>query len=191
MDPDRALGVVVVMGVSGAGKSTIGRALARRRRAEFVEGDLLHPPENVARMRAGLPLDDDAREPWLDAIARVIADHCRSGDPAVIACSALRRRYRERLRTAGPVRFVLLDVSAGVLLGRVTDRAHEFMPASLLDDQLATLEPPADDEVDVVVVGTRPNPADTVADVERALDDMETWPEPADAPGSDPSDSAP
>jgi len=169
MDQERPLGVVVVMGVSGAGKSTIGRALAQRHGASFVEGDLLHPPANVERMAAGLPLDDDAREPWLAAVADVIAAHCRSAEPAVVACSALRRRYRERLRTAGPVRFVLLDVSAGILLGRVIGRAHEFMPASLLEDQLATLEPPTDDETDVSVVATRTDPDDTVADVERVL----------------------
>lgn len=161
--------VVVVMGVSGAGKSTVGRVLAERRGVDFVEGDLLHPPENVARMAAGVPLTDAEREPWLDAIVEVVDEHRRQGRPVVVACSALRRRHRERLRTCGPLRFALLEVPHDVLRERVADREHAFMPASLLDDQLATLEPPSAEEEDVVVVTAREAVSETVDAVEAAL----------------------
>ncbi|MFP4512776.1 MAG: gluconokinase [Acidimicrobiales bacterium] len=144
--------VVVVMGVSGAGKTTIGRELANRTGARFVEGDRLHPPENVERMASGVALDDRTRAPWLDALAVEIATAHDRGVPTVIAASVLRRSYRDRLRAAGPVTFVLLAVEPDELRRRLEAREHEFMPPALLDDQLATLEPPGADETDVAVV---------------------------------------
>lgn len=136
------------MGVSGSGKSTLGALLAQKLDCPFLEGDAFHDTGAVAKMRAGLPLDDDDRWPWLDRIGAAMGEALASGGPVVAACSALRRRYRERLRAAlpVPVRFVLLDVSYDELLRRLTQRAGHYMPASLLDSQLATLERPDLDE---------------------------------------------
>lgn len=161
--------IVVVMGVSGAGKSTIGRHLAERRDVTFVEGDRLHPPANIERMALGEPLDDDARRPWLDAIATEIGELHQRGTDAVIACSALRRVHRDRLRGAAPIRFVFLAATPSDLARRVDERNHEFMPPGLLADQLATLESPAPDEDDVVEVAPRPTIEATVEAVEAAL----------------------
>ncbi|MGY6502421.1 MAG: gluconokinase [Acidimicrobiales bacterium] len=152
-DPSTAR-VVVVMGVSGAGKSTIGRALARRWGVDFVEGDDFHPTSNVERMRAGEPLTEDQRGPWLDAIAEDVARHHAEGRAAVIACSALRRQHRDRLRRGGPVSFVFLDADHDELRRRVDDRDHDYMPATLLDSQLDVLEPPGDEDDAVHVVPT-------------------------------------
>ncbi|MEL4320356.1 gluconokinase, GntK/IdnK-type [Leifsonia sp. YIM 134122] len=134
---------VIVMGVSGAGKSAVGSALAVRLGRPFVDADDLHPQTNVAKMAQGHPLDDDDRWPWLDAVgAAAIA-----APGTVIACSALRRSYRERLLVAAPdALFVELDVPRAELERRVRVRSHEFMPSSLLDSQLATLESLGADE---------------------------------------------
>jgi gluconokinase len=145
------MAIIVVMGVSGAGKSTIGRAVAERMGIDFVEGDHLHPTANLERMAAGLPLDDEHRRPWLDAVAREIERHRAAGTGAVISCSALRARYRDRLRMAGPVRFVFLNPDTAELSRRVTERDHDYMPAELLDSQISALEPP-DGEPDAVTV---------------------------------------
>jgi gluconokinase len=144
---------VVVMGVSGSGKTTVGETLAEALGVPFVDGDALHPAANVAKMVAGIPLDDTDRAPWLDAIGAVLA-----AGPVVVACSALKRGYRDRLRASAPdLQLVQLDVDRAVLLDRMTDRTH-FMPPSLLDSQLATLEPPMLDEQAIVVNGARPLP---------------------------------
>ncbi|WP_400996475.1 gluconokinase [Agromyces sp. GXQ0307] len=142
------------MGVSASGKSTVGERLAERLGVPFVDGDDLHPGSNVEKMRAGRPLDDDDRRPWLDRVGEVLA---ASADPGiVVACSALRRTYRDRiLRSAPATRFVHLDLSEGELAERVGARAGHFMPATLLASQLATLEPPAADEPAVVVDADR------------------------------------
>ena len=161
--------VVVVMGVSGSGKSTLATRLASGLGWDFLEGDLLHPAANVAKMQAGTPLDDADRQPWLQAIAAWIAEHLHAGRNGVVACSALRRVYRDRLRDAGPgVRFVYLQVSRAVLYQRLRHR-HHFMPASLLDSQLATLEEPHGDE-HVLRVGNDGDINTTVAVIQHWLE---------------------
>ena len=144
----QAVGPVVVMGVSGSGKSLIGTMLAERLGVPFIEGDRLHPEANVAKMAAGTPLSDEDRWPWLDRVGDELAASTAQRGGAVAACSALRKSYRDRLRgLAGPgLRFVLLSGSRDLLLARMTRRRHHFMPASLLDSQLATLELPKEEE---------------------------------------------
>lgn len=137
--------IVVMMGVSGSGKSSVGAALAERMGWPFEEGDDLHPPENRAKMSAGVPLTDADRAPWLDRIADWM--HGRFGAGGVVSCSALRRAYRDRLRDADPdVRFVLVDPGREELQRRLAARKGHFMPPALLDSQLATLERPDPDE---------------------------------------------
>ena len=136
--------IVVVMGASGSGKTTIGRLLAQRLECEFLDADDFHPPSNVAKMAAGVPLEDADRWPWLERLNKELHRREVSGRSAVLACSALKQSYRDRL-AAGLARFelVYLRASAELLRARVADRTHRYMPASLLDSQLATLEPPA------------------------------------------------
>ena len=143
---------VVVMGVSGAGKTTVGRPLANFLGADFIDGDDLHSDAARAKMTAGHPLDDDDRWPWLDRIA-VALKKGRGGRGAVVACSALRRAYRDRLRAGvGPaLRFVYLKASPDLMRARVAGRKGHYMPASLVDSQFAALEPP-DGETDVVTM---------------------------------------
>lgn len=138
---------LIVMGVSGSGKSTIGIGLADSLGWDFRDGDAFHPPSNVAKMKSGAPLTDDDRWPWLDAIAAHVAELERGGGHVVIACSALKRAYRDRLRTSGAhLRFVYLAGSFDLIDGRMKARRDHFMPASLLESQFATLEEPTDDE---------------------------------------------
>ena len=139
---------IIAMGVSGSGKSTLGALLARKLDCPFLEGDDFHDASAVAKMSAGQPLDDDDRWPWLDRLGQAVGEALTSGGRAVAACSALRRSYRDRLRgaIAAPTRFVLLDASHDELLRRLTDRSGHYMPASLLESQLATLERPGADE---------------------------------------------
>lgn len=135
--------VVVVMGVSGAGKTTVGRRLAERVGWAFHDADVLHPPANVEKMRRGLPLDDADREPWLVRVREVIAGAAREGPGAVVACSALKARYRAAVSDGIPgVRFVHLVAPPVLLRERLTARAGHFMPSGLLDSQLHDLEPP-------------------------------------------------
>ncbi|MCW2506334.1 MAG: gluconokinase [Actinomycetia bacterium] len=143
--------VVVVMGVSGSGKTTIGEALARRLGVPYAEADAFHPAANIAKMSAGHPLDDADREPWLAAIAAWIAE--RGGAGGVVSCSALKRRYRDVLRAADPeaVKFLHLDVSKETILARVAGRSGHFMPVSLVDSQFEALEPLGPDEPGIVV----------------------------------------
>jgi carbohydrate kinase (thermoresistant glucokinase family) len=133
------------MGVSGSGKSTVGELIAKRLGATFIDGDLLHPKANVAKMESGTPLNDEDRKPWLETIARKFAD--AGDDSLVIACSALKRAYRDIIRAAAPrARFVLLHGAAELLADRLEHRGGHFMPSSLLASQLATLEPLEPDE---------------------------------------------
>ena len=139
---------VIAMGVSGSGKSTLGALLAREFGCPFLEGDDFHDARAVAKISAGQPLDDEDRWPWLDRLGLAIGEAAMSGGSVVAACSALRRGYRDRLRGVIPIptRFVLLDASHEELSRRLARRADHYMPASLLDSQLATLERPGADE---------------------------------------------
>lgn len=142
--------IVVLMGVSGCGKTTIGAALAAALGWPFIEGDDLHPPENVAKMAAGIPLTDEDRWPWLDRIVVELRRITASGGNAVLACSALRRSYRDRLAQGGDVRFVYLRGDRQTIAARLAARRHRYMPATLLDSQFATLEEPGDAiEIDI------------------------------------------
>lgn len=137
--------LVVVMGVSGSGKSTVGAALAARLGTGFSDADDLHPAANVAKMHAGVPLTDDDRWPWLDAVGAELAGHAGTG--LVVACSALRRGYRDRLRRHAPrALFLHLAGDRAVLAARMGHRQGHFMPLTLLDSQLDTLEPLGPDE---------------------------------------------
>lgn len=128
------------MGVSGAGKTTIGQALALRLGWRFLDADDFHPPHNVAKMAAAIPLDDADRWPWLDAMNSVL----KTQTDAVLACSALKQAYRERLtRGVQAFRFVYLHGSPALIRARLAQRRHRFMSSALLDSQLAALEPPA------------------------------------------------
>lgn len=146
--------LLVVMGVSGSGKSTVGAALAQRLRVPFEDADDLHPRANIAKMAAGQPLDDADRHPWLEVIGEWLAVHGGSGEGAggVMSCSALKRSYRDQLRAHAPdVVFVHLAGSHDVIAERQASRPGHFMPASLLASQFATLEPLEPDEAGVVV----------------------------------------
>jgi gluconokinase len=133
--------IVLVMGVAGVGKTTIGEALARALGARFIDADDYHPPENVAKMKAGIPLGDEDRWPWLKRLNEELKKEQR----AVLACSALKESYRRRLAEGvKDFRVVYLHGSAGLIRERMKARKHRYMPAALLESQLATLEPPAD-----------------------------------------------
>ena len=155
---------VIVMGVSGCGKTTFGEALATRLATPFVEGDQLHPAENVAKMSAGIPLTDADRWPWLDLVGAAL----RTGPDSVGSCSALRRIYRDRLRSAvGPsLRFVCLMLPRAALERRMSERQGHFMPPGLLASQLATFEPPVAESDVLIVGGTLP----VAQGVERAIE---------------------
>lgn len=157
------------MGVSGSGKSTLGALLARRLDCPFLEGDDFHDARAVAKMRAGQPLVDDDRWPWLDRLGSAVGEALASRGRVVAACSALRRSYRERLRQviAGPVGFVLLDAGRDELLRRLTQRSDHYMPASLLESQLATLERPHADEAVITL--------DAQAEPERLCERAWAW----------------
>ncbi|WP_036829527.1 gluconokinase [Phycicoccus jejuensis] len=138
--------LVVVMGVSGSGKTTVGAALAQRLRVPFADADDFHPPENVAKMSAGVPLTDDDREPWLRTIAAWLDAHAEAG--GVVSCSALKRSYRDLLREQATQTFFLhLHGDRDVIAARMAGRPGHFMPAALVDSQFATLEPLQADEL--------------------------------------------
>jgi gluconokinase len=146
------IGAIVVMGVTGSGKSTLGRALAQTLGWPFVEGDSLHPPANIAKMASGQPLDDGDRRPFLDNVAGALAKSGALG--VVVSCSALKRSYRDRIRQGNPrVLFVLPHLTKPELAARLRGRAGHFMPAALLDSQLAILEAPQPDEWSIRVDG--------------------------------------
>ena len=156
--------IVVLMGVSGAGKTTIGERVAQRLGWHFIEGDEYHPRENVAKMAAGIPLEDADRWPWLDALNRRL----RGERDAIVTCSALKESYRQRLlKGLADARIVYLQAPKALIAERIAKRKHKYMPASLLDSQFATLEPPsgaididvsgdAEDSVDAIVKALTP-----------------------------------
>ena len=150
--------VLVLMGVSGSGKTTIGELLARRLRWPYEEGDALHPPANVAKMHAGHPLDDADRAPWLARVADWVDARLAAGQCGVITCSALKHAYRDLIARHGHgVEFIYLHGSPELIASRLAGRTGHFMPASLLDAQFATLEEPAADEPVVrVEIGAAP-----------------------------------
>ncbi|MBN9316127.1 MAG: gluconokinase [Devosia sp.] len=155
--------IIIVMGVSSSGKSAVGAALGRRLHAPFLDGDGYHPPANKEKMRAGIPLVDEDRWPWLETLARALAEAADQKGVAVGACSALKRAYRDYLieKAEEPILFVFLDGDIEVIRKRIEARHHEFMSPKLLDSQFATLERPGDDEnvlrVDVA------DPVETIA----------------------------
>lgn len=142
--------VLVVMGVSGSGKSTVGAAIAGRLRVPYEDADDLHPPANIEKMTAGIALDDDDRFPWLEAVGDWLARHAERG--GVMSCSALKRKYRDQLRRHHPeVTFLHLQGTREVIARRQASRPGHFMPASLLDSQFKTLELLGDDEAGIVI----------------------------------------
>ncbi len=142
--------ILLVMGVSGSGKTAVGTILAERLRVRFVDGDDLHPPANIAKMSAGEALTDADRAPWLDRVAETIATMRRTCTGGVIACSALKRAYRRRL-AAPDVRLVYLQEDTETVRARLAQRRRHFMPASLVNSQFDTLEPPSPDEDAMIV----------------------------------------
>jgi len=151
---------IVVMGVSGSGQSTLASLLAERLGCPFLEGDSFHSPANVAKMRGGEPLTDADRWPWLDQLGAAIGDAVKREGAAVAACSALKHVYRDRLRTAigAATAFVLLEVGREELIRRLDNRLGHYMPASLIDSQLATLEKPDAEERSLRLESTLPPP---------------------------------
>jgi gluconokinase len=147
--PDSPPSPVVVMGVTGSGKSAVGSALAQRLRVPFVDADTLHPPANIVKMSAGEPLDDDDRYPWLERVGEWLAAHRAGG---VVSCSALKRKYRDQLRAQCPkVEFLHLSGSPELISSRLAARSGHFMPAALLRSQFEALEPLGADEAGVIV----------------------------------------
>ncbi len=141
---------VIIMGVAGCGKSSVGAAMAEALGAVYSDGDDLHPQSNIDKMSAGTPLNDDDRAPWLDLVGEALRD---ASGPVLVGCSALKRRYRDRIRAAAgaPVTFLHLSGSRAVIEARMSAREGHFMPVALLDSQFATLEPLQDDELSVIV----------------------------------------
>ena len=153
--------VVLTMGVSGCGKTTISLLLAERTRWPFVDADEMHPIANIEKMKSGIPLTDEDRWPWLEQVAAWIAERYAAGEPGVVACSALKRAYRDLLRQADPdLRVVYLEGERDLLEKRLARRHGHFFPRQLLEAQLADLEEPTADEIPIVVsIGQSPEEA--------------------------------
>lgn len=157
-----ALHAIVVMGVSGSGKTTVASLLAQRLQWRFAEGDAFHPAANVEKMRQGIALTDEDRWPWLDAIAAWIEEHRRSGERCVVSCSALKRAYRKRLsRDSDDVGFAYLHADYDLVAARMAVREGHYMPIALLRSQYDALEMPAADEC-AFTLSVEPAPAEVV-----------------------------
>jgi gluconokinase len=168
--------VLVVMGVSGSGKSTIGTQLALQLRWDYEDGDWFHPARNIDKMRAGIPLTDEDRAPWLIAIADFIDQARHAGNRTVIACSALKRRYRAVIIGNRPdVRLIYLKGDMELIARRIATRHEHFMPASLLQSQFDALEEPGPDE-NPIVVSIAPHPREIVANILEALQTQDRQP---------------
>lgn len=159
--------IIIVMGVSSSGKSTVGQSIARRLHVPFLDGDGYHPAANVEKMRAGTPLTDADRWPWLESLATALHEAADRKDAAVGACSSLKRAYRDFLteRAGEPILFVYLDGTRDVIAERMARRKHEYMPTSLLDSQFATLEVPDPQTENVLVVSV----TDSVEQITRSV----------------------
>ena len=161
--------ILLLMGVSGCGKSTVALELQRLLGWEFKEGDDLHPPANVEKMRSGHPLNDQDRQPWLEAIARWIDERLTNGQPGIITCSDLKRAYRKITVGDRPgVTLVYLKGDESLIAERIAQRSHRYMPMSLLHSQFETLEEPTPDEHPIVVI-VHGSIAETVAELLRKL----------------------
>jgi carbohydrate kinase (thermoresistant glucokinase family) len=170
---------LVVMGVSGSGKSTVGALLAKRLGWEMTEGDSLHPPANVEKMHRGIPLNDADRAPWLERIGEQLKAWAAEGRSGVVTCSALKRAYRARILAARPdARFIYLKASEAVIAQRVSARHHEYMPASLLHSQFETLEEPLPGEP-VITIDAKDQPELEAQKIIDALRLPDSPPEPA------------
>lgn len=170
----RTMSAIVVMGVCGTGKTTIGEGIARRLDCPFLEGDSFHPKENVGKMRAGVPLDDDDRWPWLEKLGRAIGDGASKGQNIVAACSALKRVYRDRLRyfAGTDIIFVMLNGDPALIEKRMATRTDHYMPPTLLKSQLAILERPDENETSISIdIDDTPDHliSDAIAEMTKAL----------------------
>ena len=161
--------IVILAGVAGSGKTTVGRALAARMGWAFEDADALHSPADIAKMHSGVPLTDADRWPWLETVAAWLDARIAAGTPAVVACSVLKRSYREFLYRGRPaVQIVMLQADGAVLTARLTGRRGHFFPAKLLQSQLADLEMPGDTEPTLVVAATG-SPAELADEIMRGL----------------------
>ena len=169
--------IIIVMGVSSSGKSSVGQAIARRLHVPFLDGDGYHPEANVEKMRAGIPLNDEDRWPWLERLARALHEAAERKGASVGACSALKRAYRDFLaQQAGePITFVYLDGSREIIGERMARRHHEYMPTSLLDSQFATLEVPDPATENVLVVPVTDSIEKITQTVTKALGHLRTF----------------
>ena len=162
--------IVLIMGVSGCGKTSAGKALALSRNWDFQDADDWHPAENVRKMQAGIPLDDQDRAPWLDRLAGLLAEYRNSGKGLVLACSALKERYRQRLALGAPYTLIHLTGTRELLAARLQARTGHFMAASLLDSQLAALETPSA----AITIAIDQSPAEQLAHMNQALDRIQS-----------------
>ncbi len=160
---------IIMMGVSGSGKTLIGQMLAKALNVRFIEGDDLHPRENVEKMKSGVPLNDRDRLPWLTALYHILKTSIEKQQDVVLSCSALKADYRSILRKAGPVTFLFLDVPESILKERLEHRKKHFMPPGLLDTQLQTLEPPKEEEKDVITIQASGTPREILISCLRRL----------------------
>ena len=169
--------IIIVMGVSSSGKSTVGQSIARRLHVPFLDGDGYHPPENVEKMRAGTPLTDEDRWPWLEKLATALHEAADKKGATVGACSALRRAYRDYLveKAGEPILFVYLQGSREVIAERMARRKHEYMPTSLLDSQFATLEVPDPAVENVLVVPVTDSVEKITMTTVKALDHLKSF----------------